>query len=132
MKNTIVALCLGLLCATANAEWIKLGTMSDQTIAYVDPATKKRAGTLVKLWTLYDHPEPQITGSPRMVFFSTKFQKQFNCPEDMHRSVYMSAHVGRMGGGNVAYTENVPNTPWVPVSPGSMTEAIFKYACDKP
>ena len=112
----------------AYAEWVAISGDDDGTTAYVDPATIRTKGDLVKMWTLYD--SKTVETFPGGSFFSIKRQKEYDCAEERTRTLAEIHFSGNMGSGKVL-SSNADERKWVPVAPGSVGEALWQYACKK-
>lgn len=128
MNKSIVALLLAAMSTGAMAEWVEVGSNEISTV-YVDPATIRRSGDMAKLWSLIDLKSPQ-RNKGSAPFLSSKTQQEFHCKEERFRILYLSLHSGKMGNGDVVYSENVLDK-WTPVPPESGAEGFWDVACGK-
>jgi len=130
MKKIALALVLAAVSGAAMAEWVAISE-NDETRLYADPTTIRRSGSIVKMWTLYDLKSPQKNPNKGDApFLSVKTQKEFDCKEERHRSLYFSHHSGKMGTGKVVFTNENPIN-WSPVPPGSIVGTVWEFACGK-
>jgi hypothetical protein len=127
MRKYILMLLLAVVSNSAIAEWIWISrTGKDNT--YIDPATIRKDGNRVKMWSMWSLLNAQIAkGNP---YKSIKEQSEYDCKEDQSRVLYLTFHSENMGVGNVVYTISKPNK-WEPVVPGSAVEVQWKIACGK-
>jgi len=113
----------------AYGEWVAIGyseSLGGYTV-YVDPTTIRRTGDLVKVWALTDYPTMQIVSG--LSFLSSKSQNEFNCVEELQHELTVTWFSGNMGNGNGVWN-NSDETNWRPVSPGSVGEGVWKFACN--
>lgn len=110
---------------SAMKDWVKVG---DAT--YADPATIRKAGNKVKMWTLFDYQSAEKTIKDKS-YMSLKSQYEYDCKEDQIRGLSRSMHSENMGGGNIIY-RNAEPLAWLsaPLLGGSW-EAMLKFACKK-
>jgi TonB family protein len=118
-----------LTAGSAWGEWTGIGKMGDETI-YLDFATIRRTGNLVKAWTLWDYKTVR-TLSGGGGYLSAKAQMQLDCEEEGLRTIAFVEYSGHMGEGNVAYSNSDPTTTWDPVVPGTIGETLFNTVCSK-
>ena len=119
---------------TLYAAWVALDAPYQspglQTV-YFEPETIHRDGNFVTLWQLTDYQWKQgnIVGSRRI--FSTKTQKQFDCPNHRLRLLSYFDYLGHMGTLRAA-EGYVDRDVWIPVRRDSSDQALYDVACDKP
>lgn len=53
MRKAIVMLLLVVVSGSAGAAWVKIDGTDDET-TYADPATIRKAGNMVKMWSRFD------------------------------------------------------------------------------
>ena len=128
MRKAILIMLLAGVSSNAAAEWVEVGS-SEKTTVYVDPATIRRAGNLVKMWNLIDLKTATLTAGSKP-YTSQMTQAEFDCKEEQWRRLYFSWHSGNMTRGEIVYSDSNPGT-WEPVPPGSATEVLWKFACGK-
>ena len=113
----------------AYAGWVAVGG-NDQIgmTTYVDPATIRRKGDMVKMWQLNDFKTVQtVEGNS---FLSTKKQREFNCAEERIRILAATQVSGNMGNGEVVWV-NSNEQKWEPFVPGSIGQTLWEFACGK-
>lgn len=124
MRKAILMMLLAGVSSSAAAEWVKV--KSGETITtYADPATIRREGNMVEMWTLSDYKAPDS-----LQYMSRVYQHEYDCKEERIRVLYMAFHTGNMGGGATDVVLSHP-TDWTPVPPGSTNEVLWKFACGK-
>lgn len=128
MRKSILIMLLAVVSSSAWAEWVEVSRNDTSTI-YANPATIRKAGDIVKMWYLIDYRIIQgaNVGSP---FLSSKDQSEYDCKEERTRTLYFTNHSGNMGGGDNNYSSETPLN-WRPISPGSVGESLWQFACGK-
>ncbi|TKB93880.1 MAG: hypothetical protein E8D41_04805 [Nitrospira sp.] len=121
---TLLVLCS----APAYAEWVEVG-ITDEATVYVDPDTIRRKGDLVKMWYLHDFKTTQTV--LKKSYLSSRSQDEYDCTEDRHRALASTSFSGNMGSGKVRSSYSIKGK-WEPVLPGTLTQTLWKVACDKP
>ena len=111
----------------ANAEWTQSGE-SDELIAYVDRATIRRNGNLVKMWDLVDYKTVQKVDGES--YLTQKSQREYDCKEEKIRLLAYLGFDGKLGSGKAFYSASDP-IKWAPISPESAGELLWKIACGK-
>ncbi|MDO8465345.1 MAG: hypothetical protein Q7S46_08860 [Gallionella sp.] len=124
--------------ARLRAEWIIVGENKILGLtAYADPDTEtvptngkkeKKNGDKLKMWRVYDYKTIQEASGYK--FISAKFQNEYDCKEEKVRLLVNTAFSGNMGVGEVIFT-NTDAGKWQPAMPGSIDEAMWKFACRK-
>jgi len=112
----------------AMAEWTWSGG-NDQFIHYVDRATIRRNGNLVKMWWMTDEKTEQKSYAGHS-YLSSKAQEEYDCKEEKRRLLAFTWFSGQMGNGSVVYS-NSDGDKWEPIEPGSTGEVLWKIACGK-
>ncbi len=121
------ALLLAVVSGNAAAEWVQVGSNATTT-AYADPATIRRAGDTVKMWDLLDFKAALEIHKKQ--YLSQKSQTEHDCKEEQSRILYVTAHSENMGAGVVVNSESGPGK-WLPISPGSIRQSLWDFACRK-
>jgi hypothetical protein len=124
-KFVLILLLLG---TPAWAEWTPVGVSSGLQMYYADLGTIRRQGNLVEMWTLIDHKSTQRTEG--IVFSSGKAQYEYDCDGGLRRLLSYELHSGRMGDGEVVYTDGDPSA-WEATAPDSVAERLWKMACKR-
>ena len=124
--------------ARLRAEWIMVGENKILGLtAYADPDTEtapkngkkeKKNGDKLKMWKIYDYKTAQKASGYK--FMSAKFQNEYDCKEEKIRFLANTTFSENMGVGEVVFT-NTDAGKWLPASPGSIDEAMWKFACRK-
>lgn len=129
MKQLLLGLMLLVTATVASAEWTRVDH-NDLFIQYVDKATIRRNGNLVKMWDLMDYKTVRKSAAGKS-YLSDKSQAEYDCKEKKTRLLAFTWFDGRMGNGKaVSFNSNV-RAEWIPIGPESMGEALFEIACGK-
>ena len=130
MKRIFSTILLTLACSAAHAQWVEISSTADRSyVVYADPATLRKTGDIAKAWVLGDYKDPVSLGMTK--YLSHKRQDQFNCKEELLRTIYVVFFKGNMGNGDTSQTLNQPNMEWRPVMPSTFDSALFNWACKK-
>lgn len=130
MERLIVGLLLVLASASAAADWVKVAdSMNDKVHHYLDPATLRKEGKVMRVVTLTDYEEPQVISDTQR-FHSVKMQDEFDCANQTGRHLSLTALSGNMGSGAVVATE--PRAAEVrKIVPDTADEDTWKYVCGR-
>jgi hypothetical protein len=128
MRNAALFL-LAIVSSSAVAEWVALDN-ADNLTAYADPATIRKTGDIVKMWTLFDYSKPFKAVAGLKPYISTRHQFEYDCKEERLRMLTASGHSKHMAEGEVVYISTDPKD-WMPVPPGTINETLWKFACRK-
>ena len=130
MKKTFFILMLASICSNAEAEWTyvteteKNIDIKDAFIAYADPATIRRIGNMVKMWSIYDYKFPQEPG-----VISVRQKSEYNCIEKKRRQLFLATYSGRMSNGETMLIYSQPEDTWERSPLGSVRKAMLEFAC---
>ena len=133
MKRLLLGLMLLVTATAASAEWTIAGETrggTDDYIQYVDRATIRRNGDLVKMWGLTDFKTVQKAAGGES-YLSGKTQWEFDCKDEKVRSLAFTWFGGQMGSGKVVYADGDVRGKWQPIEPGSVGETQWKIACGR-
>ena len=129
MRKAILMMLLAVVSSSAAAEWVEVVKLEAGSL-YVDPATIRSDGNLVRIGTLYDLNTPvfdQTNGKP---YVSQKLQSEIDCKEKLWRMLEYSWYTGKMGEGQMV--ENFSDSYKLkPIPSGSAAEIMWKLACGK-
>lgn len=127
MRKAFVMMLLAGVCSSAAAAWIEVNR-DETTTDYLDPTTIRKAGNMVKMWSLTDYKTAQVAdGKP---YISSRQQNEYDCKGERVRILSLSAHSGNMAGGETVFVGTDPSK-WVPIAPGAIMETLWKIACGK-
>ena len=128
MKRLLMGLMLAITAGAASAEWTQSGE-GESFIHYVDIATIRRNGNLVKMWDLMDYKTVRTVSG--ISYLSDKSQIEYDCKEEKERMLAFTYFSGQMGNGKVVYSNGAVKDEWEPIEPGSVAETLWKIACGK-
>ena len=129
MKRLLLIMLLFLSCSPVFAEWVAVGGKVEGGMrAYADPATMRREGNLVKMEVLFDFETIQTKAG--VSYLSAKAQMEYDCAEQRFGGYAVMYFSGNMGSGNLV-DRSSGKGKWLPVSPGSLDQALWKFACGK-
>ena len=128
MNRLLLGLMLLMTATAASAEW-NLVDESESFVQYVDIATLRRSGNLVKLWDLRAYKTAQTLAGDS--YFSNKAQQEYDCKEERVRALAYTFFDGKMGNGKIVFTNSETSMKWQPIEPGSVGETLWKIACGK-
>lgn len=114
--------------ALENLHWVGVSS-NDTSSEYSNPATIRKNGEMVKMWSLRDYKAAQVIREGKVL--SMKAQNEYDCKEEQYRGLAYSMYSGNMGTGLVVYFNNNDSDSWAPVTPGSVVEVLWKAACGK-
>ena len=128
MKLLIAAL-LALFSTSAMAEWTAV-SFGDKQTTYADLATIRKSGNKVKMWRLYDRKVAETVAANKP-FLSIAGQDEYDCKEEISRTLTYTFYSKNMGAGEVVYSSGNAHDEFEPITPGSGIETLFKVACGK-
>ena len=120
----VLCLLLTLAATPAWAEWVKVSE-TDGNFFYIDPATIRRDGNLRKVWTINDLKQRHKDGT-----MSRRALYEFECKEERHRLLSISAHSDPMASGKVLEIDSEPDK-WSYIAPNTPGENILRRVCAK-
>ena len=126
MKKLLLTLLVPFLLSTSSAwaEWVWV-TSGDRTDLYIDPATIRKDGNLVKVWEINDLKQRHKDGE-----LSSRSRTEYDCKEERYRTLSFSVHSESMANGELIYnTSSV--SPWQDVPPDTAVASIMKKVCVK-
>jgi len=129
MKRLLLITLLVLSSGPAYAEWVAVGGKVEAGMgAYADPVTMRREGDLVKMEVLFDFKTRQTKAG--VSYSSANAQMEYDCAEQRFRGLAVMYFSGNMGSGNLL-DRSSGKGKWLPVSPGSLDQTLWKVACSK-
>ena len=128
MRKALLMMLLGVVSSSAVAEWVEVGG-NETTTTYADPATIRKTGNMVKMWHLLDYTKARGIEAHKP-HLSVKMQDEYDCKQERTRTIALSLHSGNMGEGEVLGTSTDPGK-WQPVSPDTLVETLWEFACGK-
>jgi len=129
MKRLLLTILLFLSGNPAYANWVAVGGKVEAGMgAYADPVTMRREGDLVKMEVLFDFKTSQTKAG--VSYSSANAQMEYDCAEQRFRGLAVMYFSGNMGSGNLL-DRSSGKGKWLPVSPGSLDQTLWKVACSK-
>jgi len=132
MRKVILMMLLATVSSNAKAsDWVVLDSAGEEEqffVQYADNESIRRYGDIVKIWTMVDDKFPQNVQGKK--YLSSKVQWEVDCKSEKMRVVYTTFYSGNMGNGEPVLTDPTSSEP-SPVSPDSIDESLFKFACGK-
>jgi len=132
MHKHILMMLLAVVSSSAIAEWT-LVLAGKESTEYVDLATIRVSGDIVKMWTLTNISKNIENIKVGDKAFSVKTVYEYDCKEHQSRLIFVAWYNEYMGSGGIDHSSNSPNSEWKPVVPGSdsIKEIRWKIACNK-
>ena len=128
MRKIILMMFLAGVSQATKAEWIAYATSGDgNQVVYVNPATIRKDGDKVKMWSLYDFKTAQPLTDGKF-FLSQMAQYEYDCKQEQMRVLAMFLHSGNMRKGDVLIS-SFDIRKWAPFAPESTNEFLWNYAC---
>jgi len=126
MKKLLLTLLVPLLLGTGSAwaEWVWVAESSIDD-HYIDPATIRKDGNLVKVWEVNNLKQRHKDGE-----LSRRARFEYDCKQERYRLLSFSFHSEAMAGGTTLISE-IGSGQWRDVPPESMAEATSKIVCAK-
>lgn len=118
-------LALALIQGNAFADWEFLGTSNGNGF-FIDQKTLTTTGELKRAWALFDFPQPITDSGP--AFQSVKSQEEYDCAQQLTKSLYIIYYSGPMGSGSAVRTET-GDGKWKPAPPNSPGQLLLRTAC---
>ena len=109
--------------SSAIAEWTVAGR-SEGAVIYYDPATIRKSGSKVIIWSLHDYKTPR----GQIEYSSVTLESEYDCIKKQSRRLFISFYQKSMGTGATIKKE-IERRNWVPITEGTIKEAIWKMAC---
>lgn len=136
MRKVILMTLLAIISINANAvgEWVTIGRDGAHSVTvYVAPATIRKAGSRVKIWSLYDGDLGKyiLNYKNYKPFMSIKMQTEYDCKERKGRTLATIAYSKNMGRGESHDIKDFNPEKWATVMPDTMDERQIGYACGK-
>lgn len=130
IKHVLFALLLATLSNGAAAAWVRAGG-NNNVVCYADPATITRAGNLARMKSLLDFTGPQTERSiGNKPYLSQRDEREYDCHNERYRLLRYSLRAGRMFAGELVRS-SADDGEWLPVTAGSLGEALWKTACGR-
>ena len=126
MKRLLLGLVLAVIATASSAQWVFVGENTSRDKSYVDPATKRRTGTVVRMWVLTDYSKPGVIDGK--VSLSDRVYTQYDCAERTSQILQLAFFSGKMLTGELLGSDTKQRSKDF-IAPGTMAEAQFNFAC---
>jgi hypothetical protein len=127
MRKSILMMLLAIVSNSAAAEWVVAGE-NDTSVVYIDRATIREAGDIVKMMALFNLKKPRMVDV--LPYMSSKVQYEYDCKKGWVRMLDSNLYSGKMGDGAVVYSV-ADSADWEMVVPDTVNEGLSKFACGK-
>lgn len=122
MKTLLLALLL--VTGSAWAEWVRVGE-SDAIEQYIDPATIRKDGNLVRVWTIQNLKQRHKNGE-----LSLRVRYEYDCKQERLKFLSGTEHSGPMASGTELRSD-IGSGQWNDIPPGTVGESVLKIVCAK-
>ena len=125
MKKLLLTLLTTLiLTGAAWAEWVGVSTTKNYD-KYIDPATIRKDGNLVRVWEINDLKTRSTGGE-----LSRRMRYEYDCKQERIKTLSFSFHSEAMGSGTTLISDSNEGE-WNHIPPGSISERVLKIVCAK-
>jgi len=125
MKRLLLILMLTVMSGSAIAEWAEAGRSKD-SIVYYDPATIRKSGSKVIIWSLHDYE----TARGQIEYRSVTLESEYDCIKKQSRRLFLAFYQKNMGTG-ITIRKDIEPRSWLPIATGTIKESIWKSTCRK-
>jgi hypothetical protein len=126
MRKLLIGLVLSVIATTVSAEWVFVTDGENGDMFYVDPATKRRTGNVVRIWALTDFKKPSTFAGKE--YNSERAYRQYDCFEITTQTLQANGFSGKMGAGEVVGSTSQAGAK-VFVPPKTIAEILLNFAC---
>ncbi len=126
MKRLLIGLALSLLTAAAHSQWVFVTENENEAKVYADPSTKRRTGSVVRLWELASYGRPNVIEGT--AYYSDRAYVQYDCAERTRQILQITGFAGKMASGDQVGSDNQPRRKSF-IEPGSVGVSMINYAC---
>jgi hypothetical protein len=132
MKHLLTVALLSLASFTVHAEWIEIAKSVTGNTYYVDPATKKRKGNIVRMWDFVVFAKPALHWDNKP-YISEKAHLAYNCDDDTHQIIFIARYSDKRGESPALAVMDTPDPPgkWRSIVPDSTLADRLRFACDR-
>ena len=127
MSKLLIAALLAVFSTSVLAEWTAV-SFSDKQTTYADLSTIRKSGNKVKMWRLYDRKVAETVAANKP-FLSIAGQDEYDCKEEISRTLTFTFYSKNMGAGEVVHNSRNLHEEPEPILPGSVAATLFKVAC---
>jgi len=130
MQRFVFLLAALLCCTGAAAEWVRVGGNNNVGV-YADPKSISKKGSNTTMTSLLNFTQAQTDRSiGKKPYLSQKDSREYDCVNQRQRLLRFSLRSQFMFAGELVRS-NADDGEWQPVEPGSLGEALWKFACRK-
>jgi len=130
MHKVILMILLAVVSSGSRAEWVEIGETEEKDLTvYADPTTIRKTGNTVKMWSLDDYKS--VRNTLGLMNLSSRSLNEYDCKEKQVTMHFLYVHSGNMGRGEAVQINGEYCCWWSHVSPESMGEILWKFACGK-
>lgn len=129
MRRLFSILFLTALASSAIAGWEKVPTGAEGLTVYADPGSISKTDDNVVMNNLYDFKTAQNEEGLEP-YLSETYQIEYNCANEQRRVLGFSNFSRNMGRGDEVFSYHDIGS-WTPFELGSLSEALWKFACGK-
>jgi hypothetical protein len=128
----IFACALAALCASAaQANELQAVRTTDKATVYIDRETVKQTSGKSTVWSIWDHKSDQtnMMGEP---YRSAALHNEYDCKARTVRLIEVAEYVAPLAKGDLLRSYPAEDSQPRPISPGSVSSAIFDQVCAPP
>jgi len=126
MKKLLLTLLASLLLnGSAWAEWVKVGSSSEDTF-YFDSSTIRVEGDKRKVWVLFDYKQRDKYGA-----FSARMRNEYDCKGEKLQILSATLHSESMAAGKTLSNKQYTTEDWSDIPPNTFAENLLKIICAK-
>ena len=114
-------------------EWIRVKDTTptgDGFVTYAAPSTIRKTGTTVKMLSMIDFTVIPGAASDRP-HFSWIDEWEYDCQGKSLKPLRFREYSGKMGTGENVFSISTPASLGIALNPGSVSETLWKMACEK-
>jgi len=117
-----------LFSGTVYGEWTKVG-FSDESTIFIDTQTIKKKNQFVTVTELMNFPLGTSSDDKVHNFKSSRTVEEFDCQNNLSRTVSFEWYSDVMGGGKQVY-KDTHGYPYTKIVNGSLMESVKKRVCN--
>jgi hypothetical protein len=125
MSKFFLIMLLALINSSVMAEWVEVGKSEDFNV-YVDPATIRKSGNKVRIWSLHDYK----TAHGSIPYMSSTLEREHDCIKNQAQQLFLAFYSKNMGRGTTIWKDTELRN-WRQVTSDTVKETVWKYACGK-
>jgi hypothetical protein len=126
MQKLLVGLALSLVVTAVSAQWLLVAEGVNGVKHYVDPATKKRTGSVVRIWGITDNGKSLVVGGK--AYRSDRNYWQYDCAARTGQYLQATLFTGKMATGEIVASLSNPGNKQF-IAPDSVAGDLLNFAC---